>query len=43
LDVNEVDSLSFIGIAAIILALTTGYFLMKRSRSYDRQEKPNPD
>ncbi|MRR53147.1 MAG: phosphate-starvation-inducible E-like protein [Deltaproteobacteria bacterium] len=38
LDVNTVDSLSFIGIASIILALTAGYFLMKRSRLYDKQE-----
>ena len=38
LDVNEVDSLSFIGIASIILALTAGYFLMKRSQLYDKQE-----
>ena len=38
LDLKEVDSLSLIGIASIILALTAGYFLMKRSRSYDRKE-----
>lgn len=38
LDLKEVDSLSLIGIASIILALTAGYFLMKRSRSYDRTE-----
>jgi uncharacterized membrane protein (DUF373 family) len=36
LDLKEVDSLSLIGIASIILALTAGYFLMKKSRSYDR-------
>ncbi|MEI6155167.1 MAG: phosphate-starvation-inducible PsiE family protein [Deltaproteobacteria bacterium] len=38
LDLKELDSLSLIGIASIILALTAGYFLMKRSRSYDRAE-----
>ena len=32
LDVKKVDSLSLIGIAAIILALTVGYFTMKRAR-----------
>ena len=32
LDVEKVDSLSLIGIAAIILALTVGYFMMKRAR-----------
>jgi uncharacterized membrane protein (DUF373 family) len=34
LDYKEVDSMLLIGIASIILALTAGYFLMKRSRSY---------
>ena len=38
LDVKEIDSLSLIGIASIVLALTAGYFLMKRSRSYDKKE-----
>jgi len=38
LDVKEVDSLSLIGIASIVLALTAGYFLMKRSRPYDKKE-----
>jgi uncharacterized membrane protein (DUF373 family) len=37
LDVKEIDSLSLIGIASIVLALTAGYFLMKRSRFYDRK------
>jgi len=32
LDLKEVDSLSLIGIASIIVALTTGYFLMKKSQ-----------
>ncbi len=36
LDIKEVDSLILIGIASIIIALTGGYFLMKRSRSYDK-------
>ena len=31
LDLKDVDSLSLIGIASIIIALTSGYFLMKRS------------
>ena len=38
LDLKEVDSLSLIGIASIIIALTVGYFLMKRSRSYNKAE-----
>jgi uncharacterized membrane protein (DUF373 family) len=38
LDVKEIDSLSLIGIASIVIALTLGYFLMKRSRSYDKPE-----
>ncbi len=35
LDVKEIDSLSLIGIASIIIALTVGYFLMKKSHSFD--------
>ncbi|MEQ8236158.1 MAG: phosphate-starvation-inducible PsiE family protein [Syntrophomonadaceae bacterium] len=38
LDLKEVESLSLVGIASIIIALTAGYFLMKRSRYYDRKE-----
>jgi uncharacterized membrane protein (DUF373 family) len=38
LDLKEVDSLSLIGIASIIVALTAGYFLMKKARSQDRVE-----
>jgi uncharacterized membrane protein (DUF373 family) len=38
LDVEEIESLSLIGIASIVLALTAGHFLMKRSRFYDRKE-----
>jgi len=33
LDLKEVDSLTLIGIASIVIALTGGYFLMKKSRS----------
>lgn len=38
LDVKETDSLSLIGIGLIVFALTAGYYLMKRSRSYDRTD-----
>jgi uncharacterized membrane protein (DUF373 family) len=38
LDLKEIDSLSLIGIASIIVALTVGYFLMKRSQSHDKVE-----
>jgi uncharacterized membrane protein (DUF373 family) len=38
LDLKEVDSLSLIGIASIIVALTVGYFLMNRSQSHDKAE-----
>ena len=37
LDVKKVESLSLIGIAAIILALTVGYFMMKRVRHEKKQ------
>jgi uncharacterized membrane protein (DUF373 family) len=36
LDIKELDSLSLIGIAAIVVALTVGYFLMKRSQTEDK-------
>lgn len=36
LDVKEEKSLSLFGIAAIILSLTIGYYLMKRSHREDR-------
>jgi uncharacterized membrane protein (DUF373 family) len=36
LDLKDVDSLSLIGIASIIIALTLGYFLMRRSQSHDK-------
>ena len=35
LDIKEVESLSLFGIAAIVIALTAGYFLMKRSQSQE--------
>jgi uncharacterized membrane protein (DUF373 family) len=38
LDLKEVDSLSLIGIASIIIALTVGYSLMKRSQSHDKAD-----
>ena len=39
LDLKEIDGLSLIGIASIIIALTIGYFLMKRSQSYGIKNK----
>lgn len=41
LDLKEVDSLSLIGIASIILALTGGYYLMKRSYSEHNRKDAN--
>lgn len=38
LDLKDVDGLRLIGIAAIIVALTAGYFLMKRSGSHRKPE-----
>ena len=32
LDIKELDSLSLVGIASIVVALTVGYHLMKRTR-----------
>ncbi len=37
LDLKETDSRGLIGIALIIVALTTGFFLMKKSHSKDNQ------
>ena len=37
LDLQEADSWVMLGIAAIILALTAGYYLMKKGQSLDRQ------
>jgi len=36
LDLKEVSSLSLIGIASIIVALTAGYFLMKKVQPKDK-------
>jgi uncharacterized membrane protein (DUF373 family) len=36
LDLKEIDSLSLIGIAAIVIALTAGYYLMRRSQPNDK-------
>ena len=38
LDLKEVDSLSLVGIASIVVALTAGYYLMKRAHSHNRGE-----
>ena len=38
LDLKEVDGLSLIGIASIVVGLTVGYFLMKKSQSHDKAE-----
>lgn len=38
LDLKDVDSLSLIGIAFIVVALTAGYFLMKKSQIQDKGE-----
>jgi len=41
LDHKEVDSLNLFGIAAIIIALTAGYYLMKRARTKSEQNEPD--
>jgi uncharacterized membrane protein (DUF373 family) len=38
-DVKDVGSWTLVGIAAILIALTLGYFLMKRSQSEDQPKK----
>ncbi len=38
LDFKKIDSMSLIGIAAIIIALTAGYFLMKKSHAEEKLE-----
>ncbi|HNR52118.1 MAG TPA: phosphate-starvation-inducible PsiE family protein [Deltaproteobacteria bacterium] len=38
LDVKETDSLSLVGIAAIVVALTVGYYLMKKSQVREKPE-----
>lgn len=36
LDLKKVDSLSLVGIALIIIALTVGYYFMKKSQSHSK-------
>jgi uncharacterized membrane protein (DUF373 family) len=38
LDVKETDSLSLLGIAAIVVALTLGYYLMKKAQAREKPE-----
>ncbi len=38
LDVKETDSLSLLGFAAIVVALTVGYYLMKKSQIREKPE-----
>ena len=38
LDVKELSSLTLIGIASIIIALSAGYYLMKRTRTADSKQ-----
>jgi len=38
LDVKETDSLSLVGIAAIVVALTIGYYLMKKAQTHEKKE-----
>lgn len=39
LDLKEVSSLTLIGIGSIVVALTVGYFLMKKSHFLNKAEK----
>ena len=39
LDLKEVDSLGLVGMASIIVALTGGYYLMKKAGAKNREEK----
>ena len=41
LDVKEISSLSLLGIAAIIISLSVGYYLVKRV--FHRKEQENPE
>jgi len=41
LDVKEISSLSLLGIAAIIISLSVGYYLVKRV--FHRKDQKNPD
>jgi uncharacterized membrane protein (DUF373 family) len=38
LDVKQTDSLSLLGIAAIVVALTLGYYLMKKAQAREKKE-----
>jgi len=38
LDVKETDSVSLLGIAAIVVALTIGYYLMKKAQTREKTE-----
>jgi uncharacterized membrane protein (DUF373 family) len=38
LDMKETDSLSLVGIAAIVVALTIGYYLMKKAQAGEKKE-----
>lgn len=40
LDLKEVDNMTLIGIASIIIALTAGYFLMKKTHAQDTTDGP---
>lgn len=42
LDLKEIDSLSLLGIAGIIVALTLGYFLMKQCHARDSRSDGDP-
>ena len=41
LDHKEVDNLSLFGIASIIIALTAGYYLMKKARAKSGESEPD--
>lgn len=43
LDVKKLDSMTLVGIALIILALTAGYFFLKRARNTKSPKKNNPN
>ena len=42
LDVKELSGLSLVGIAAIILALSVGYFLIKRKNAGEKESELEP-
>lgn len=44
LDIKDVDGVRLLGIAAIVLALTVGFYLMKQSHHHPKEtEDENPD